>query len=108
MGFTRGFLKPVHQPVLKPTGFFEKPTGEFNLYVMMLDFLSTSQVLKTRPQIDGFKKTRHFEDGFLKTRHFEDGFFKTRHFEDGFKRPVLLNTGEKNPSTLVTGLLNQY
>ena len=80
MGFTRGFLKPVHQPVLKPTGFFEKPTGEFNLYVMMLDFLSTSQVLKTRPQIDGFKKTCHFEDGFF-------------HFEE---KPVILRTGLKD------------
>ena len=58
--------------------FFQNPTGDFNLYVVMLDLLHDSHVLaltgKTRHHIDGLFKTRRHDDGVL-SRRYEDGFF---------------------------------
>ena len=45
------------KPVQKPTFFFQNPTGEFNLYVAMLDFF-------TRTCIDGLKNLSSYRRVF--------------------------------------------
>ena len=70
-GLPVGFLNTSTNPSKNQRVFFQNPTGEFNLYVAMLDFF-------TRTCIDGFKKPVPVSMGLKKT--------------------VLKSTGLKNPS----------